>query len=561
MIGAAMDQPGGTLRGSLWALAATALCCLGFAGSASAITVSGVNADPASNQAGANSNLSISFDLSGGSPKDLVIHLPPGLVGNPLATKTCTEAQLKQDACPAASRVGNISNDVQIGGLVPQTANGVIYNVKPRKGEPARFGFVLSAPPADKIVLQSPASLRPSDFGLDTTLRNLPRTATVLGVPVPITITGASLTLQGKVGNPKKGFLRLPTSCGTHTLTVDATPYSGSPGSASDTFDTTGCQSLPFSPEFSADITQRGRLRNAVELSTSIKQTIDEAGLKRATVKLPSELGPNLDRFINSCPPPDFAAGTCPEAARVGVARAESPLQSEALAGPVYVVAGPSPSSLPSLGLDLRGPLSLKLTGNLGIETVPQGIRSSVTFDGLPDIPISDFTLTFDGGPDGLNVASRSPCAKPPFGFDASFLSHAGQAKDLKIAATASCGPPKARVKLIDSGKGKPRLRVGVSAGSDGVRSVVVKAPKGVSFASGRAFKRGASATADDKKLKPKAKGRKLKLKPKGRDGASEVDALLKGGAVIVDGKVRKPFKLTVRDSAGKTTRFSIKAK
>src|SRR5690242_15756182 len=117
MIGAAMDQLGGRRRGLLSALAATALCCLGFAGAASAITVSNVKADPASNQAGANSDLSISFQLSGGSPKDLVIHLPPGLVGNPLATRTCTEAELKKDSCPAASRVGTIANNVQIFGF------------------------------------------------------------------------------------------------------------------------------------------------------------------------------------------------------------------------------------------------------------------------------------------------------------------------------------------------------------------------------------------------------------------------------------------------------------
>lgn len=558
-----MERLGGWRRGSLWALLAAAASCLVLAASASAITVSGVSANPASNKAGANSNLSISFALSGGAPKDLVIHLPPGLVGNPLATRTCSEAQLNRDACPAASRVGDISNDVQILGFVPQTANGVIYNVKPRQGEPARFGFVLDAPPADKIVLQSPASLRPSDFGLDTVLRNLPQTATVAGMQLPITITGASLTLRGKVGNPPQGFIRLPTSCGTHTLTVDATPYSGAPGSASDTFETTDCQSLPFSPEFSADITLRGplNLSNAVELSTSIKQTIEEAGLERATVKLPAELGPNLNRLIASCPRPSFDAGTCPETSRVGSARAESPLQSEALTGPVIIVAGPSPAGLPSLGLDLRGPLSLKLIGDIGAEVVPGGLRSSVTFDGLPDIPISDFRLTFDGGPGGLNVPSRFPCKKPPFGFDTSFLSHAGQSRDSRVAASASCGPPKARVGLKQSKRGEPKLRIGVSAGSDALRQVTVKAPQGVSFARGRTFKKGASATADGKKLKPKARGRTLKLRAKRKAGASAIKARFARGAVSVKGKARKPFKLIIRDAAGGKTTLRVKAK
>ncbi len=558
-----MDRLGGTRRGLLWALLVAAVASLALSASAGAITVSGVDATPASEEAGANSDVSISFSLSGGAPKDLIIHLPPGLVGNPLATRTCSEAQLNDDACPAASRVGTISNNVQILEVVPQTANGVIYNVKPHQGEPARFGFVLNAPPAEKIVLQSPAALRPTDFGLDTVLRNLPQTATVAGVELPITITGVSLTLRGKVGNPPKGFIRLPTSCGTHTLTVDATPYSGAPGSGSDTFTTTDCQSLPFSPEFSADLKLNGplNLSNAIELTTSIKQSIQEAGLKRTTVKLPLEIGPNLDRFITSCPPATFAAGGCPETSRVGTARAESPLQSEALTGPVIIVSGPSPTSLPSIGVDLHGPLSLKLTGALAAEASGGGLRNSVTFDNLPDIPISDFRLTFDGGPGGLNVASRFPCAKPPFVFDASFLSHAGQPKDLRVAASAACGKPKASVGLKRSKRGDPKLRIGVKAGSESLRSVTVKAPKGVSFARGRVFMRGSSVSADGKKLKPKARGRTLRLKTKRKAGATQFKAKFARGAVDVRGKARKPFKLTIRDVTGEKSTLRVKAK
>ena len=69
---------------------------------------------PASKAAGANSDFSISFDVpdSAAGMKDLVIHLPPGLIGNPLAPPTCTEAKLKADNCPARSDVGDISNDV-----------------------------------------------------------------------------------------------------------------------------------------------------------------------------------------------------------------------------------------------------------------------------------------------------------------------------------------------------------------------------------------------------------------------------------------------------------------
>ena len=64
------------------------------------------------------------------------------------------------------------------------------------------------------------------------------------------------LDLLGKVGTPPQGFLRNPTSCGTNTFSVDVTPYTGAPGTASDSFDTVNCEALPFSPEFSANVTQ-----------------------------------------------------------------------------------------------------------------------------------------------------------------------------------------------------------------------------------------------------------------------------------------------------------------
>ena len=107
------------LRPLLTTLAATSAACLTLTASASAINVDSFDVTPASTAAGANSDLAIDFTLSGGAPKDLIIHLPPGLVGNPLATPTCSEQRLNADNCPAASDVGDIENDVTILGFLP----------------------------------------------------------------------------------------------------------------------------------------------------------------------------------------------------------------------------------------------------------------------------------------------------------------------------------------------------------------------------------------------------------------------------------------------------------
>jgi len=546
-------------RGLLLAplLALTGL--LGFgAASASAVTVSGVSAVPANTAAGANSDLAIDFSISGGKPKNLVIHLPPGLVGNPLATPTCSEDQLNASSCPAASDVGDISNDVLLNGLIPLTVSGNVYNVAPRSGEPARFGFVLTTPGnlLPPVILQSPAALRPTDFGLDTILNDIPDTASGL----PIDITGVHLDLKGQVGSPPKGFLRNPTSCGTHTVSVDVTAYDTTTGSGSTTFDTQNCQALPFDPKFSASITQ-GDPDEPVGVSTTIAQTIEEAGLKRASVTLPAELGPNVSAFANTCAEADFQAGNCPAAATVGSAKAASPLQSEALEGPVVLITTPA-GALPRLGLDLRGALALKLTGEITIDdSNPTAFRNQVTFNGLPDIPISEFTLTFAGGPDGLNFATRNPCGKPPFQFNTSFLAHSDATTSGATDAEATCrgSKPKARAKLkVPKGDGDPTLKLKLRAGGLApIKSAAIKLPPQIKLAKGAKLKRGLEVNG------AKGKGSKSKLKLKAKKaGADRISVVLGDGAFSIKGKrVKGKIKLDVRATDGQRTKLAVKAK
>ena len=278
-----------------------------------AFGISSFSAQPANKAAGANSDLSVSFGVtdSAAGLRDITVHLPPGLIGNPLATPTCSEAKLKADDCPAKSDVGDATNGVTVKPLgllpIPLTVSGQVYNVEPRKGEPARFGIVLDPAPVPglgaalpKIVLQQTAKLRQSDFGLDTALKDIPRSAKIAGISTPLEVTNVALTLKGKV-NGGKGFLRNPTSCGVQTVSIDATAYNGAHASSQDQFTTTNCAALPFSPKFGAKIRQLSAdPLNPVELSTTISQTIAEAGLKKATVTLPTEIQGNADALGDS---------------------------------------------------------------------------------------------------------------------------------------------------------------------------------------------------------------------------------------------------------------------
>ena len=180
-------------------------------------------------------------------------------------------------------------------------------------------------------------------------------------------------------------------------------------------------------------------------VSTVIEQDADEAGLAQAAVTLPPDLGVDLAQLNEICPLGAFPAGACPPSTVVGSANATSPLLTQRLAGPVVLVQG---AVLPDIGLNLRGPLSLNLRGTLGFE-------GSVTFSGLPDIPISHFELSFIGGPEGLNVANRNLCLPPAPLFHENFTGHNGATTSLDTPATVEggCGPALKKCKV----KGKKK--------------------------------------------------------------------------------------------------------
>jgi hypothetical protein len=542
-----------------------------------AFGISPFSAQPASKAAGANSDFSVEFGVTDPSAglKDLTVHLPPGLIGNPLATPTCSETQLKADACPARSDVGDATNDVNVKPLgllpIPMTVNGQVYNVQPRKGEPARFGIVLDPSPVPglgavlpKIVLQQTASLRQSDFGLDTGLRNIPRSAKIGGVSTPLEVTGVALTLKGKVDGGK-GFLRNPTSCRAQTVRIDADAYSGASASNQDQFTTTNCGALPFSPEFGARIRQVSKdLADPIELTTSISQTIEEAGLRKAVVTLPTDIIGNSQALAIQCEPADFDAGNCPESTKVGEAVAASPLQAQPLAGSVYLVKPTTPVPFPDLGVDLKGGLALKVKGAISAMGTSSGLQIFVTFDGLPDIPLSDFSLTFAGGTGGLNIAGRDPCSPPPFGFVANFDSHSGKSLQVDSAAQATCvgggaGRPKARVRIRKLKSGEPKVAVRLRAASAPIAKARVKLPRGLKVGARRKLLAGTEVSG----AAVRGHGRKLSIKAKG-GGVDRIGVRLAKGAIKaragVKAKRLKPFAITIVDADGTRTKLTPRA-
>jgi hypothetical protein len=515
---------------------------------AQAIGLQNLSSQPVDTQAGANAdyNIHIQFTNPGDDVKDVTIGLPPGQVGDPTATPLCTVAQLNADTCPATSDVGNASSVVDVIGLgLGLTVPGDLYNLVAQPGEPARFGVVLRPPLGlPKVILQSAVQLRP-DFGLNTLITDIPNTAGGL----PINILSMDVQLAGLAnGQP---FSRNPTSCSLATTNFSATSYTGAtsttPATGQASYTPTGCANLPFSPTFTAKVGAPGLTAKGSKppATTVIDQDDGEAGLRRASVQLPGEIGGEFAQLAPSelCQLPEFEAGSCPLNSLVGTAVATSPLLTQPLTGPVNLV---NAGLLAQVGVALRGQLSLNLRGDLDF-------TNTTTFDGLPDIPIAHFELRFSGGPDGLLFAGRNLCLPPAPIFHTSFEAHSGASLVGDIPATVEgCGPirkPDASVRLANAGSENPSLRLKVQAGSSPVDRVKLKLPKGLDFEKGGKV----SAKAEGKRL-PKGvvdlKGRKLNAKL--HESVDSLVVRVGGGALDsaggISGRLKFPLKIVDED-------------
>jgi hypothetical protein len=435
-------------RAGAVAAAGLTFVCLALAPAAqAALGLQGLSAKPSNLAAGAHSNFNIHVGFSDPADqvKDLTVHLPPGLVGNPTATPLCTVAQLNGDSCPANTQVGTVTahvNVIVVGPVsVPLTVDGSLYNLTPRAGEPARFGIVLrplgGLIGGTKIIQQSAVQLRRSDFGLDTIVNNFPRTASGLETD----ITSLDLSLVGTANG--NGFMRNPTSCSPKTVKFDADSYGGhSAHGSAPSFTPTNCAALPFSPKLTATVGAPGATKEGsnTPLTTVIQQGETEAGLAQAKVLLPSSLGANPGLLTTTCKVLQFEvdASACPPKTIVGSASATSPFVPSALTGPVVLVSPAKPTDfLPRLGVELNGPLSLHILGNFVLESSGPGNA----FAKLPDIPIARFALHFHGGANSLVSTSQNLCTSPPPRFLASFDGFNGAHKQGAVAAQIKgCG-------------------------------------------------------------------------------------------------------------------------
>jgi hypothetical protein len=562
---------------------AAALAALPAAARA-AVTVDSFSVTPTSTAAGAHPDVTVAEHFSYGSSttdsvKKTTLHFPAGLLGNPQATPKCSVADFQADTCPADTQVGQTT----VGTLVyaapapfpplSVSAPGSIYNLVPDGSHPAVLGIVVRpGSGAPNIFLKSPISLRTSgDFGIESPVDNQPNSTTVVLLPAGIQIVSTSLTLYGTRPGMLAPFMTNPTSCKPATTNLDAVSY-GDPittATASSTFTPTDCNKLPFAPHLSATMGAPGATaKNAhIPFQATITQAAGESSQLSAAVTLPAGLASGVSAITTLCTADQLAAAACPAASRLGTATIASPLLPTAVQGPVFAVL--RPGQLPGVGVEFGGVLPFVLSGNSGLT----GGRLQNIFNGLPDVPLTSFSLAIDGGPHGLLVATRDLCTGTPPTVDGAFTAQSGASTHgtapVTLVGCTGKSAPHAKASAHGLGGSHPVLQLTVTKGAAKLRSVSVTLPKAIQV--GRT-KRGLAAVGAAFRLSKKA----LKLSRNGRltvtlppAGASRVTVKLSGGRIHASKSLKNKLKhrnsakltlsLTTVDTQGRHNALRVK--
>jgi hypothetical protein len=381
----------------------------------------------------------------GGALRNLLVELPPGLVGNLASMPRCTTAQFEgaTPGCPGSSQVGIVqANATGLGEVVDP-----VYNVEPPPGVAAELGFSVF----NFVPLQF-ASVRSEDgYGVSVLAPNIPLelkqvTETIWGTPAdaihdPDRVCGDVVGrghVQGCAADvPHVPFLTLPTSCGPLEVTVKG-DSDLNPGvyvserlpmldDAGQVASLQGCESVPFEPTFSAVPTTRLAQNPSgldFELNLPNKGLLDENGISESVpretkVALPEGMtvNPAFAEGVGVCSPGQYAAEQidtkpgqgCPEASKIGSVLAKTPLLEEAIEGSVFLAAPYENQfdSLVALYLVARAPgrgILVKQAGQIEFDQATGQITAD--FDGLPPVPYSSFNLHFREG-------GRAPLATP----------------------------------------------------------------------------------------------------------------------------------------------------
>jgi hypothetical protein len=452
---------------------------------------------PTNPQAGGLTPVSATLNFAAGeAPETVVTSLAPGMLGNLGANPGCLAAEQLTPSCQIGS--ATISTDVA------GNFQGALYLVPPQGSDAAGIDFVPGAGSPQSLVTQYiGVALNPNAPGglnLTTTFPQIPG--------VQITSFAVSFTtLNGQQ------FTRLPSNCNTATSSFAVTYTNGTNGTASGSFTPTGCAGLPYAPTLSGAITKDAKDSGAT-LVFAVTQAANESASKSITLKLPSGLGINLTA-IATC-----LSGSGP-GCTVGSATATSPLlPSPALASGTVTLGGTV--TAPTLSIAFPAPFSIALTGSVNLA------NTSVTFENVPDVPLTNLALTVTGPSGGK--AFTTDCKPATVG--GAFTAQSGAAKSETVPVTFNgCVTVTGSTGGLATGHPNLKFKLAHAKGGANLVSVAVGLPGGLRFSRSAFVSHKTCTTLKGKKKKCTTT---TLISGLGISGGKASSVALKGGKLVI---------------------------
>jgi len=410
------------------------------------------------NTAGAYSRFAIEFSRKDGDQNlsALSATTPPGFSATLADIPYCSDAALAAAAlpsysgleeeahpsCPTASQIGTTVSGAGAGNH-PVYISGKVYLAGLYKGAPLSLAVI------------TPAVSGPYDLGnvvVRAALHINPETAQITAVsdPLPQILEGIPLRLRSiRINLNRPNFTLNPTNCDPFTVNAEVFGSEGAVATPSEHFQVANCRVLPFDPKLAMSLT--GSTKRAGNPTAHADLTYPRGGsyanVSRVAVTLPSTEIVDNEHIKEPCTKVQFFAGRvpgekCPAGSDIGYAKAETPLLEKPLEGPVYLRTG-SGHKLPDIVAALNGQIDIALDGH--VDEVHSGIRT--TFDTVPDAPVSNFTLTLDGGAKGL-LQNNTPLCSHSLHITADITGQNGATANQSPVLQTPCGKQSKRKQL-----------------------------------------------------------------------------------------------------------------
>jgi hypothetical protein len=373
-------------------------CSFAFAPSFSAGTVS--------NEAGSFSPLSLTIARQDGEQhlSGLTVTTPPGLLGSLTGVPLCGEAQANAGSCSAASLIGETTVAAGVGPTPYVVHGGRVYLTGPYNGGPFGLSVVVPAVAGPfnlgNVVVRSSIRVSPVTSQITVVSDPLPQMInSVEGLKsgIPADIRTVNVTIN------RPDFTLNPTSCAPLAVTGSVTGAQGTTTPVSDAFQAAGCQSLKFTPSLTATAAGHASKADGQSLAFKISYPKGAQGTQswfnETKFDLPKQLPARLTTIQKACVAATFEAdpADCPAESLIGSATVHTPVVPVALTGPLYFVSFAN-KKFPDAILVLQGyGITVQLTGETFIDHTT-GV-TSVTFQGLPDVPFENVEVSVPSGP------------------------------------------------------------------------------------------------------------------------------------------------------------------